>query len=173
MLGGDTIWGNRLAIRSRVAVSETETRPLLGAEGGRKTRATAWPVRRAIGKQPCLEGEALGRGLLEEGDEVVALRLLLDAREDHLGARDVLFGVEQVLEEGVLAPDDALLDVLLRVREALSLASLAAEEAVEVRADLVRATSLVGVALGALLLESLLSFFGGHGGDVWDWMGCY
>ena len=112
--GGDTIWGNEtshsLAIARRC---RRDGKPApVGAEGGRKTD-TARAVRRAIGKQPCLEGKARALGcrvecgLLEEGDEVAALRLLLDAREDHLGARDVLRGVEQVLEEGILAPRHA------------------------------------------------------------------
>lgn len=36
----------------------------------------------------------------------LALILLLETSEDHLSAGDVLGGVEQVLEEGVVIPDD-------------------------------------------------------------------
>lgn len=36
--------------------------------------------------------------LLEVGDEVVAVLILLEATEGHLGARDVLFGVLKVCE---------------------------------------------------------------------------
>lgn len=52
---------------------------------------------------------------LEEGDKVSAVGLLLEAGEHHLGARDVLLGVEEVDEEGVFVPLDALLDVGIRV----------------------------------------------------------
>lgn len=50
---------------------------------------------------------------------------------------DVLLGVLEVFEEGVLVPGDALLLVALRVGESGNLTSLATEEAVEVGADLV------------------------------------
>ncbi len=48
-----------------------------------------------------------GGGVLQVRDEVVAVALLLEAGEDHLGALDVLLGVLEVLEEGVLAPGHA------------------------------------------------------------------
>lgn len=47
--------------------------------------------------------------VLEEGDEVVAVLGLLEATEGHLGAGDVLLGVLEVIEEGVLVPGDTLL----------------------------------------------------------------
>ena len=50
----------------------------------------------------------LCRAGLEVSDEVVALALLLEAREDHLGAGNVLLGVLEVLEEGLLTPFNAL-----------------------------------------------------------------
>ena len=53
--------------------------------------------------------------LLEVSDEVGPVLLLLEAREDHLGARDVLLWVDEVLHQSVLAPDNALLDVGLSV----------------------------------------------------------
>ncbi len=43
----------------------------------------------------------------QERTLTVALRLLLDAGEDHLGAGDVLLGVQEVLEESSLVPGDA------------------------------------------------------------------
>jgi len=88
-----------------------------------------------------------------------ALRLLLKASKDHLGARDELLGVDEVpvplisnqrkeekkgkgrddiLVEGLLVPDNALVDVGLGVRVASGLAGLAAKEAVQVGAGLVR-----------------------------------
>jgi hypothetical protein len=45
---------------------------------------------------------------MEEKNLTLALRLLLEASEDHLCARDVLLGVQEVLKEGVLVPGDAL-----------------------------------------------------------------
>ena len=51
------------------------------------------------------------------------------------GTRNVLLGVLKVLEESVLVPGNALVDVGLGVREALDGTGLATEETVEVRAD--------------------------------------
>ena len=82
-------------------------------------------------------------------NQIFALVLLLDAGEDHLGALDVLLRRKEVVEEGLVLPDDARILVGLRVRVAGGLAGLAAEEAVEVRALLVRAARLDGVALAA------------------------
>lgn len=57
------------------------------------------------------------------------------------------------LEEGLAVPGNALVDVGGGVGEALGLSRLAAEDAVEVGADLVGAASLGGVALSATGLE--------------------
>lgn len=59
------------------------------------------------------------------------------------------------LEEGLLLPDNTLVDVGSGVREALSLAGLATEETVEVGSDLVGAALLEGVALSATGLEEV------------------
>ena len=82
-----------------------------------------------------------------------------------------LFGVLEVLEEGLLVPGDALVDVGGGVGEALGLSRLATEHTaratsttdrtvrqhrnspVEVRADLVGSASLEGMALSAAGLE--------------------
>jgi hypothetical protein len=93
--------------------------------------------------------------LLKEGDEVVAVLGLLETTESHLGAGDVLLGVLEVLEEGVLVPGDALLLVGVGVGVALNLTGLAAEKAVEHGADLVALTLLQGVALRAAGLEEV------------------
>jgi hypothetical protein len=93
--------------------------------------------------------------LVEEGDEVVAVLGLLETTEGHLGAGNVLLGVLEVLEEGVLVPGDALLLVGVGVGVALDLTGLAAEEAVEHGADLVALTLLQGVALRAAGLEEV------------------
>lgn len=42
-------------------------------------------------------------------DQVVAVLLLLESTEGHLGARDVLLWVLEVLEQGVGVPGDSLL----------------------------------------------------------------
>jgi hypothetical protein len=93
--------------------------------------------------------------LLKEGDEIVAVLGLLETTESHLGAGDVLLGVLEVLEEGVLVPGDALLLVGVGVGVALNLTGLAAEKAVEHGADLVALTLLQGVALRAAGLEEV------------------
>lgn len=93
--------------------------------------------------------------LLEEGDEVVTVLGLLETTKGHLGTGDVLLGVLEVLEEGVLVPSDALLLVGVGVGVALDLTSLAAEETVEHRADLVALALLQGVALSAAGLEEV------------------
>lgn len=89
--------------------------------------------------------------LLEIGDDVLPVLLLLQASEGHLGTRDILrnrhqhqhrnkhntniaahlFGVFEVLEKSVLVPCDTLVDVGRGVREALRLSGLAAEQTVE------------------------------------------
>ena len=48
-------------------------------------------------------------------DQVVTVLLLLESGEHHLGAGDILLGVDQVLVQGVLAPGDTLVDVSLKV----------------------------------------------------------
>lgn len=64
--------------------------------------------------------------------------------------------------EGVLVPGDTGLLVGVGVGVAVGLASLAAEETVEVGADLVGATALNGVALSAAGLIALLAFIRHH-----------
>lgn len=82
-------------------------------------------------------GENRLAGTLHVGDNIVALLGLLETGESHLGTGDVLLGVLEVVEEGLLSPGDVLLDVGLGVGETGSLARLAAKDAVQVRADLV------------------------------------
>jgi hypothetical protein len=100
-------------------------------------------------------GGCLGSGLLEVGNQVVPVLLLLETAEGHLGAGDVLLGVLEVGEEGVVLPGDALLLVGVGVGVAVDGTGLAAEEAVQGRADLVAAVLLDGVALGATGLEEV------------------
>jgi hypothetical protein len=90
----------------------------------------------------------------------VAVLSLLEATEGHLGARNVLLGVLEVLEESVLVPVDTLLLVGVGVGEALDLTGLAAEDTVELRADLVALAGLQGVALRAAGLEEVGALLG-------------
>jgi hypothetical protein len=90
----------------------------------------------------------------------VAVLSLLEATEGHLGARNVLLGILEVLEESVLVPVDTLLLVGVGVGEALDLTGLAAEDTVELRADLVALAGLQGVALRAAGLEEVGALLG-------------
>ncbi len=96
-----------------------------------------------------------------EGDirnEVVSVLVLLQAAKGHLGAGDVLLGVLEVLEQRLLLPGDALALVGVGVGVAADGARLAAEQAVQRRADLVAAVLLDGVALRAAGLEQTGAF---------------
>eukprot|EP00968_Pinguiococcus_pyrenoidosus_P014535 scaffold1311_cov256-Pinguiococcus_pyrenoidosus.AAC.56 len=98
---------------------------------------------------------SLGSGVLEVGDEVIAVLLLLQAGEDHLRALDVLLRCEQVVEQGVLGPQHTRLLVGRRVGVAFYRPRRAAEQAVEVGPLLVSSSLLDRVALRALGLEDL------------------
>lgn len=98
--------------------------------------------------QNCVHGLlvlGLGGGRLEVRNQVLAVALGLDAGKYHLGALDVVLGRQQVFEEGVLPPDDARVLVGRGVGVVLRLARLAAKQAVEVGALLVRAALLMVV----------------------------
>ena len=76
--------------------------------------------------------------VLEVGDEVSAVLRLFQPGENHLRARDVLLGVEQVVVERLLAPLHALVLVRGGVRETLRRAGDAPEQTAEVGALRVR-----------------------------------
>lgn len=96
-----------------------------------------------------------GRYWENSRNEVVSVLGLLQATEGHLGAGDVLLGVLEVVEEGLVVPLDTLLLVGVGVGVALDGTTLAAEEAVQGRADLVAAVLLNGVALSTSGLEQV------------------
>jgi len=102
----------------------------------------------------------LSSGVLEVGNEVVPVLLLLETTKGHLGARNVLLGVLEVGKQSVLLPGDALLLVGVGVGEALNGASLAAEETVQIGTDLVGTALLDGVALSAAGLEEVGTLLG-------------
>ena len=97
--------------------------------------------------------DKLGSRFLQPSDEVVTVLVLLETSEGHFSARDVLLGVLKVLEEGLLSPSNALVDVGGSVGEPLDLASLATKEPMEVGADLVGLACTDGMALSAASLE--------------------
>lgn len=117
--------------------------------------------------------DSLGTGNLR--DQVVPVLVLLQSAESHLCARDVLLGVLKVFEladmlvlcsreecyrqlvtyQSVVAPGDSLLLVGISVCEALDRASLAAEQAMQVGANLVGLSIAEGVALSAPGLEEV------------------
>ena len=66
-------------------------------------------------------------------DEVPAVLILLETRKGHLRTRDVLLRVLEVLEEGLVVPDDPLVHVRGGVRVAIGLTCLTAEDAVDSR----------------------------------------
>jgi len=104
--------------------------------------------RRERSKIPRLLGS-----LLEVGDEVIPVLGLLQASERHLGTRDVLFRVLEILEECFLSPSHAFINISSSVREIFDLARLAAEQPVEVRSDLVGFASGEGVTLRTASFE--------------------
>ena len=93
--------------------------------------------------------------LLQEGDEVVAVLVLLETAKGHLGAGNVLLGVLEVFKQRLLVPLNAFLLVGIGVGIALDLAGLAAKEAVQHGADLVALAFLQGMALRASCLEKV------------------
>merc|ERR1711934_524926 len=110
------------------------------------------------------DGDLTGQALryladgLEVGHEVVALLLLLNASEGHLGALDVLLGVDEVLGKDLLIPGDARLLVGTGVVVPIHSAGLAAEETGQVGAGAVLGVrARHGMTLQALLLEDLSS----------------
>ena len=95
-------------------------------------------------------GKCLCSRILEVGNKVLSFLVLLDTGEHHLGAGDVLLRVLKVREQGVLVPRNALVDVGGRVGVAIGLASLAAEQTVEVGSLLVCTALIDSVACVAM-----------------------
>ncbi len=52
--------------------------------------------------------------LLQVNDHISAVLFALEAREVHLSLRNILLGVEQVLEQGLFSPSDACILRLIR-----------------------------------------------------------
>lgn len=96
-----------------------------------------------------------GRGVLDIGNEVDTVSLLLQSGVGHLRARDVLLRVEEVFEQSTLVPGDALALVCGRVAVSFGVAGLAAPDSVEVRTLLMALVAFDVVALSAAGLEEL------------------
>ena len=124
---------------------------MLGTSGAAKKeeRARGRDEGRGEGKKGGREGgrERGLRGLLEVGDQVLAVLGGLDTGEDHLRALDVVLGRQEVLEQSVLPPHDARVLVGGGVGVILRLARLPAKNAVQVRP--------------LLVCTALFPFFGG------------
>ena len=86
-------------------------------------------------------------------------------RLSHYAYLNVLFGVLQVLKEGVLAPHDTRLFVGSGVGVSFGHTRLTAKETVEVGALFVCSSFLYSVALAALGLENLGSLLFAHDGS--------
>jgi len=108
-----------------------------------------------VGEGRKFGGRRLFRVVLEESDQVVPVLVLLETTESHLGSRDVLLGVLEVLEQGLVIPCDTLLLVCVGVGVALDLTGLTTEETVQVGTSLVGTALLEGVALSASSLEEV------------------
>src|SRR5450631_488886 len=91
---------------------------------------------RGVSKTACLRSLLLSirSELLEIGPKVAGFLFVLDAGEDHLGARNLGARILDVVLEGRLAPDDAGVLVGVGIAEAGRAAGMAAVEAVELGA---------------------------------------
>jgi len=98
------------------------------------------------------------RILLEEGDQVVPVLVLLETAKRHLGTWNVLLRVLEVLEQCFFAPCDTLLLVCIGVGVTLDLAGLTTEKTVQVGTGLVGTALLEGVALSAPGFEKVGTF---------------
>ena len=96
----------------------------------------------------------LGR-VLEVRNQIRAVFRLLETREHHLRARDVLFRVQEVIVQRGFVPGDTLVLVCRAVRETLRGSGHAPEQAPEVRTLFVSTALLRDVALRALSLKNL------------------
>merc|ERR1740130_2591735 len=108
-------------------------------------------------------GQCLGRDntsshLCHVGYQVCALFLFLEACENHLGSRNVLLGVDQILKHVLVRPHNAGTLVGLRIGKAIICARCAAVDAPKRWALLGVATLFDGVALETFCLEELCTF---------------
>ena len=91
--------------------------------------------------------------MLQVSNQVLPVLVLLQSSKGHLGARDVLLGVLQVLEQGLISPGDTLVNVGSGVRISVCLTGLTAKDTEQVGTNFVWSTTLEGVALSTTGLE--------------------
>ena len=91
--------------------------------------------------------------MLQVSNQVLPVLVLLQSSKGHLGARDVLLGVLQVLEQGLISPGDTLVNVGSGVRVSVCLTGLTAKDTEQVGTNFVWSTTLEGVALSTTGLE--------------------
>src|ERR1700736_1175111 len=128
------------------------TRALARRAGRRNgSRAAATSIGISCARAAALLLAAVGLELAHVGPQVARFLLVLDAREEHLGAGNPGARVLDVFLEGRLAPGDARILVGVAVVVAFGGAGLAAVDAVELRTDLVLRV-LADVVAGHALL---------------------
>ena len=94
---------------------------------------------------------AVGIELFEVGPQVADLLFVLDAGEDHFGARDFGLGILDVFFEGRLIPDDARILVGIGILVTRDATGLAAVQAILFGTDLVLCARADAVADQTLL----------------------
>lgn len=91
--------------------------------------------------------------MLQVCNQVLPVLVLLQSSKGHLGAGNVLLGVLQVLEQGLISPGDTLVNVGSGVRVSVCLTGLTAKDTEQVGTNFVWSTTLEGVALSTTGLE--------------------
>ena len=91
--------------------------------------------------------------MLQVSNQVLPVLVLLQSSKGHLGAGNVLLGVLQVLEQGLISPGDTLVNVGSGVRVSVCLTGLTAKDTKQVGTNFVWSTTLEGVALSTTGLE--------------------
>jgi hypothetical protein len=101
-----------------------------------------------------------GSSLLHVSNNVTTFLGLLETVKHHLGTRNVLLGVLQVIEQCLVFPNDTLLLVGVRVGKSFSLTRLTSKDSSKIRSNLVCTSLFNSVALSTTGLEE----FGSIGG---------
>lgn len=109
----------------------------------------------------------LGSSLLEVSNQVITITSLFETGKGHLVARNILLGVLEIVRESIRAPFDSLALHSIRVGETSLGTRGTAEDAMQIRADLVTAAGVSSVTLQAtgfkeLCALLLISFLESH-----------
>ena len=87
--------------------------------------------------------------VLQVGNDISTILLLLETSENHLCSWNVLLWIQKVLIEGILTPNNTLILVCLTVGVSFGLSSVSSKQTSQVWALLVTSSLLSNVALGA------------------------